>query len=157
MILCRHNINRYTKGGGYMIHQETLEFMLREVGKAHTNKINKVLGEVGLHNGQPMMLRILYRNDGVPQSYLAKELAIKAATASAMVKRLEKGGYVVRKRDSVDERVSNVYLTDLGRELSTKLKCYQKQMDNMVFEGFTDAEKKTMKDFLNRIHDNLTN
>ena len=140
-----------------MIHQETLEFMLREVGKVHTNKINEVLGEVGLHKGQPMMLRLLYRKDGMPQSYLAKALAITAATASAMVKRLEKGGYVVRKRDSVDERVSNVYLTDMGRELSTKLKGYQKQMDEMIFEGFTDAEKDTMKDFLNRIHDNLSN
>ena len=140
-----------------MIHQEKLEFMLREVGKVHTNKINEVLGEVGLHKGQPMMLRILYRKDGVSQSHLAKELSIKAATASAMVKRLEKGGYVVRKRDSVDERVSNVYLTDKGRELSTKLKGYQRQMDTMIFEGFTDTEKDTMKDFLNRIHDNLSN
>lgn len=140
-----------------MKHEETLEFMLREVCKVHTNKINEVLGEVGLHKGQPLMLRILYHKDGVAQSYLAKELAIKPATTSAMVKRLEKGGYVVRKRDDLDERVSNVYLTDKGRELSNKLKGYQTQMDNMVFEGFTDIEKETMKDFINRIRDNLSN
>jgi len=140
-----------------MIQQETLEFILREVGKVHTNKINEVLGQVGLHKGQPMMLRILCRKDGVPQSYLAKKLAIKAATASAMVKRLEKAGYVLRKRDAEDERVSNVYLTDQGRDLSSQLKAYQKQMEDMTFRGFSEREKDTMRNFLNRVHDNLTN
>lgn len=138
-----------------MIHQESLDFMLREVCKVHTNKVNEVLKEVGLHKGQPLMLKILYRKDGVPQSYLSKALSIKPATASAMVKRLEKAGYVVRKRDAVDERVSNVYLTDAGRELSSQLRNYQSNMNSMLFEGFSDSEKDTMKDFLNRVLDNL--
>jgi len=138
-----------------MIHEETLEYMLREVCKVHTNKVNKVLEEVGLHKGQPMMLRVLFRKDGVPQSYLAKELRIKPATTSAMVKRLEKGGYVFRKRDSVDERVTNVYLTDDGRKLSLKLRGYQKKMNDMLLEGFEDDEKDIMRDFFKRILDNL--
>lgn len=138
-----------------MARQEKLEIMLREVCRFHTNKVNKVLEKVGLHQGQPMMLRILFRNDGVPQSYLAKELAVKPATTSTMVKRLEKSGYVVRKRDAEDERVTNVYLTDAGRELSGKLREHQEQMDAMVFKGFTDAEKETMRDFFNRIMENL--
>lgn len=139
-----------------MIHQESLEYMLREVSKVHTNKVNSVLEKVGLHKGQPMMLRALYRNDGVPQSYLAKELAVKPATVSAMVKRLEKKGYVLRKRDAADERISNVYLTDSGRGLSSKLRGHQDQMNTMLFEGFTETEQEVMKDFLNRIMDNLS-
>ena len=148
-------MSTYKKRGKYMCKQESLELMLREVCKVHTNKVNSVLEEVGLHKGQPMLLRALYRKDGVPQSYLAKELTIKPATASAMVKRLEKKGYVVRKRDAVDERISNVYLTDLGRGLSTQLRSYQEQMNTMLFDGFKDSEKIVMKDFLNRILENL--
>ena len=134
---------------------ENLEVLLRQVCKVHTNKVNKVLDEVGLHIGQPMMLRSLYKKDGVPQSILAKELAITPATASAMVKRLEKGGYLIRKRDAEDERVSNVYLTDKGRELSSSLKEVKDQMDELVFNGFSKEERKTMRDYLERITHNL--
>lgn len=134
---------------------DNLEVLLRHVCKVHTNKVNKVLDEVGLHKGQPMMLRSLYKNDGVPQSVLAKELVITPATASAMVKRLEKVGYVIRKRDAVDERVSNVYLTDRGRELSSKLKIVKDQMEELVFDGFSAEEKKTMRSYLERVMDNM--
>lgn len=138
-----------------MATSENLEVLLRQVCKVHTNKVNKVLDDVGLHIGQPMMLRSLYKKDGVPQSILAKELVITPATASAMVKRLEKGGYVIRKRDAKDERVSNVYLTDQGRELSSKLKVVKDQMEELVFDGFSAEEKKTMRSYLERVMDNM--
>jgi|SRR6056297_468638 len=139
-----------------MTNQNNAEFVLRQVCKVHTNKVNEVLEEIGLHKGQPMLLHVLYRKDGVPQSYLAKELAIKPATTSAMVKRMEKAGYVIRKRDSDDERVTNVYLTAAGRSLSTKIYGYQEQMTDMVLKGFSEKEKEALKDLLSRILDNLS-
>lgn len=138
-----------------MATDETLEVLLRQVCKIHTNKVNKILDGVGLHIGQPMMLRSLYKNDGVPQSILAKELVITPATASAMVKRLEKGGYVIRKRDAEDERVSNVYLTEKGRELSSQLRALKDQMEDLVFDGFATEEKQMMRNYLNRVMANL--
>lgn len=140
-----------------MATNDNLEVLLRQVCKVHTNKVNKVLDEVGLHIGQPMMLRSLYKKDGVPQSILAKELVITPATASAMVKRLEKGGYVVRKRDAKDERVSNVYLTDKGRNLSSELRDVKDKMDELVFDGFSEEERESMRNYLERIMDNLEN
>lgn len=138
-----------------MATNENLEVLLRQVCKIHTNKVNKVLDDVGLHIGQPMMLRSLYKKDGVPQSILAKELVITPATASAMVKRLEKGGYVIRKRDAEDERVSNVYLTDKGRDLSSDLRVVKDKMEELVFDGFTAEEKKNMRSYLERVMDNM--
>ena len=138
-----------------MSENENLDIYLRQVCKTHTNKVNKVLEEIDLHVGQPMMLKSLYKQDGVPQSVLAREMVVTPATASSMVKRLEKGGHVVRKRDSVDERVSNVYLTDKGREVSTQLRETQSKMEEIVFAGFSKEEKKTMRSLLERVMSNM--
>ena len=135
---------------------ENLELLLSRVNRIHTNKINRVLEEVNLHKGQPLMLTILYKKDGVPQSILAREMNISPATAGTMVKRLEKVGYVRRRRDSEDERISNVYLTDEGLNIGARLKELQEKMDKIIFNGFSTNEKSIMRGFLNRIIDNLT-
>jgi len=138
-----------------MKHEIGTEILLRQVGKAHSNKINQMLEEVGLHRGQPMMLLLLSRKDGVPQSALVRGLVVTPATVSTMVKRLEKTGFVVRKRDAEDERVTNIYLTDAGRAVSIQLNKLQKEIEEIVFEGFTDEEKETMHSYLNRVLENL--
>lgn len=135
---------------------ENLELLLSRVNRIHTNKINRILEEVTLHKGQPLMLTHLFKKDGVPQSLLAREMDISPATAGTMVKRLEKVGYVKRRRDSEDERISNVYLTKEGLKLGASLRELQEKMDKIVFNGFSEVEKKTMRDYLNRIIDNLT-
>jgi len=140
-----------------MPKNENLDVLLRQVCKVHTNKVNKILDEVGMHIGQPMMLRSLYKKDGVPQSVLAREVVITPATTSAMVKRLEKGGYVIRKRDAEDERVSNVYLTNKGRKISSQLRDLKNKMEKLVFDGFSEEEKKIMRNYLERIIDNMAN
>jgi DNA-binding MarR family transcriptional regulator len=139
-----------------MQERKTLELLLREVNKAHTNKVNRVLEKYNMHKGQPMLLLALSDHDGLPQSILAKKLVVKPATVSATVKRMEKAGYVVRRRDAEDERISNVYLTDAGRAISSELADQQSDMDELVFEGFSDKEKDQMRNYLERILNNIS-
>ena len=135
--------------------EENLELLLNRVNRIHTNKINRVLEEVNLHKGQPLMLTLLFKKDGVSQSQLVREMDISPATAGTMVKRLEKTGYLKRRRDSEDERISNVYLTEEGNKIASRLKGLQEKMDGIVFNGFSSDEKKIMRDYLNRIINNL--
>ena len=108
-----------------------------------------------MHQGQPNVLLILSECDGLPQSVLAKTMAVKPATVSAMVKRMEKAGYVARKRDAEDERISNVYLTDAGRVIGEELSVKQNEMEKLVFKGFSVEEKESMRDFLERVLINI--
>jgi DNA-binding MarR family transcriptional regulator len=135
--------------------KNNVEIIFRQVCKAHSNKVNQILRKVNLHKGQPLLINFLVKEDGIPQSNLAKELSITPATVSAMVKRMEKAGFVLRKRNTEDERVSNVYLTEKGREVSLELDSLQNEMENLVFKGFSDEEKDLMKGFLERIDENL--
>jgi DNA-binding MarR family transcriptional regulator len=45
---------------------------------------------------------------------------MESSTVTPLLKRLEKMGHVERRRDSVDERQVNVFLTPMGDDLSTK-------------------------------------
>ncbi len=139
-----------------MLFDNNLDYLFRTASRMQTNRINRVLDEVNMHKGQPFMLDLLSREDGVPQSVLAKKMDISPATAGTMVKRLEKVGYLERRRDAADERVSNVYLTEEGRNIGARLTELQKEMNELVFDGFSDEEKEHMKDYLLRMIENLT-
>lgn len=138
-----------------MYDEGNVEILLRKVCKMHDNKVNQVLSKVKLHKGQPMLLKLLNNKDGIPQSSLVKELEITPATVSAMVKRMEKSGFIIRRRNSEDERVSNVYLTEAGRTVTSKLANFQGEMENLVFNGFSDEEKESFSEYLYRIIENL--
>jgi DNA-binding MarR family transcriptional regulator len=135
--------------------EENLEFLLARVGRAHRNLLGQSLEKVGLYRGQPPLLMALHEADGVAQSELAARMEVTPATITNAVKRMEKAGLVVRRRDSEDERVSRVYLTDAGRAIFADLEAIAKQVDEATFDGFTDEEQVLMRGFLNRVHDNL--
>jgi MarR family transcriptional regulator, organic hydroperoxide resistance regulator len=73
-----------------------------------------LLRELDLHVGQENLLCRLWREDGVTQMQLSESLNCEPPTVTNMVKTLEKKGFVYRKRDLNDGRVSRVYLTEKG-------------------------------------------
>jgi DNA-binding MarR family transcriptional regulator len=72
-----------------------------------------------------------------------------------MVKRMEQAGFVVRRRDAEDERVSRVYMTDAGRAIYSEMEAIAQQVNETTFGGFTEEERSIMRDFLMRVHGNL--
>ena len=135
--------------------QDNLEFLLVRVGKAHRNLIRQSLEKTDLHRGQPPLLFALYMQDGMTHSELAEEMEVTPAAITNMVKRLEKAGFVIRRRDTEDERVSRVYLTEAGRAIYSEMAAIAQQVDEATFAGFTKEERAIMRDFLMRVYDNL--
>lgn len=77
--------------------------------------LHRIASVEGGHPGQAMCLRILAWHDGVSQRDLAATLQRSAPTVSTMLRRMERGGTIVRRLDPVDQRITRVYLTDEGR------------------------------------------
>ncbi len=77
--------------------------------------LHRIASVEGGHPGQAMCLRILAGHDGVSQRDLAATLQRSAPTVSTMLRRMERGGTIVRSLDPVDQRITRVYLTDEGR------------------------------------------
>lgn len=76
-----------------------------------------ILEPLGLTHPQYLVMLALWERAPRSLNELAEELALDPATASPLVKRLEKDGLVARERSSADERRLDIGLTDGGRLL----------------------------------------
>jgi DNA-binding MarR family transcriptional regulator len=114
-----------------------------------------LLEKSGLHHGQARLLMILSHSDGMSHSQIAKELHISPAAATKVIKRMEQEGYVQRRSDDSDERVSRVYLQEAGFTLMKKIQATFAELETLMFIGFTEDEMAALEDFLNRINQNL--
>lgn len=73
--------------------------------------------ETGLHWGLRRILQRLWMEDGLSQAELARAVRSSEASASNMLKHLVRGGWVERRRDRYDYRISRVYITEKARTL----------------------------------------
>lgn len=79
-----------------------------------------ILEPLGLTHPQYLVMLALWERSPRTLNDLAIDLALEPATASPLVKRLEKEGLVARGRSSEDERRLEIVLTDAGRALRDK-------------------------------------
>jgi len=134
---------------------QTLDGLLAQVSRLHHHHAHASLDVLGLYRGQPPVLFALWNQDGMTHSELAEKLEITPATVTRMIQRMEKTGFVQRRPDVADQRVSRVYLTEAGRAVHAQLQSIRERMEVENFAGFSNEEQLMLRKFLLRIRDNL--
>jgi DNA-binding MarR family transcriptional regulator len=134
---------------------ESIDFLLAQICRLHHVRAHTLLEALGLYHGQPPMLRALWEQEGQTHTELAARLHVQPATMTKMVKRMEKAGFVERKSDPDDHRVSRVYLTDAGRDVQAQVKQVWRTMENETFAGFTMEEHVLLRRFFLQVRENL--
>ncbi len=82
--------------------------------RQHYQDVEKACGVSG---AQIWALSALRDSPGLKVSELAQALSIHASTASNLLDKLEKAGHVRRERNSADQRVVRLYLTEAGLQV----------------------------------------
>jgi DNA-binding MarR family transcriptional regulator len=134
---------------------ESLDFLLAQVSKLHRVRMHTLFEELGLYHGQPPLLFALWNQDGQTHTELAGQLHIQAATMTKMVQRMEKTGFVARQADPDDQRVSRVYLTDVGRNIRENVNQVFRQLEDETFANFTLEEHALLRRFFLQMRENL--
>ncbi|MBN1874502.1 MAG: MarR family transcriptional regulator [Anaerolineae bacterium] len=134
---------------------EPLDFLLAQICKLHRARAHTLLEELGLYHGQPPMLFALWDQDGQTHRELAERLHVQAATTTKMVQRMEKVGFVERRADPEDQRVSRVYLTDTGRAIKEDVQQVWRRTEEETFSGFTLEEHVLLRRFFLHMRENL--
>jgi MarR family transcriptional regulator, organic hydroperoxide resistance regulator len=134
---------------------ENLDFLLAQVCHLHHFRANELLEALGLYRGQPPVLRALWEQEGLTHTELAARLRNTPATITKMLQRMERAGFVLRKSDAADQRVSRVYLTDAGRAIQSQVQAVFQQMETETFAGFTSEEGVSLRQYLLRLRQNL--
>ena len=125
----------------------------------HKKKNLSYFATLGLTQGQPKVIEILYRNNGCSQQFLADACELQKPTISSLLKKMESDELIYRKKDVVENgiRITKVFLTDKGMDLASKVIDSVIDIETKCFENFNPEEKSLLFQYLERIYINLKN
>ena len=95
-------------------------FALAVASRTVISLYRPLLEPMGLTHPQYLVMLALWEAEPLRVSELADRLSLEPATLSPLLKRLEAGGLVTRRRDPDDERAVAITLTPAGRRLRRK-------------------------------------
>ena len=125
-------------------------YSFMEINKAYGAKCYQQMMKLGVHPGQIPLLMILAKGE-MSQKEVARELHVKPPT----VQRMEKAGFVSRRQDEKDQRISRIRLTDKGLEMREKVLAHVEENDSYILQNFSDTEKCLLERFLKQIIENI--
>lgn len=154
----------HASGYWYGSAQDTVEpvellNLLRRYRETEVRMRGRVRDEMGMGERDLLALRLLLgaqsRGDILRQKDLAAQLDITAASASAMVDRLARDGYVERVPHPQDRRSFAIVPTEHGdREVRATLQTMLQRM-YAVAESLDPLERAAVAKFLRGIHESL--
>ena len=134
---------------------EPIDLLLAQVGHLQHISVRRGIEALGLYRGQPQMLSALWEQEGLTHSELAAKMHVQPATVSKMVQRMERSGFVERRRDPTDERISRVFLTERGRAVRNEVEAWFHEFEAAYTEGLSDEDKAALRRLLLHIRGRL--
>ena len=132
-----------------------MSHLLIQICRAHRYNAEIALNALGLHTGQEMILFQLWEQEGITPSQIAETLCVEPPTVTKMLQRLEKSGFVERRPDVEDGRISRVYLTAEGKSLKIPVQQVWNRLEAQTIGGLSDMEQALLKRLLLQIQGNL--
>lgn len=105
-----------------------------------------LLAAVGLTYPQYIVMLVLWEEEESTVSGLGDRLQLDSGTLTPLLKRLEQGGLIQRKRNPDDERVVIVSLTKNGKQLREKAKSIPEQI--FCLSGIDETQAIQLKEIL---------
>lgn len=110
--------------------------------------------ELDLSGVQIGLIFHLYKQDGISQDDLTKALEVDKATITRSLNKLEACGVIARKRDTEDQRVNRILLTEYGHNLRHELKRVAKEWHDTLLKDFTPDEVAMLAKLFGKLIDN---
>ena len=111
------------------LHLDTqLCFALYSASRRVTSAYRGPLSKMGLTYPQYLVLLVLWERDHRTVNQLGEALMLDSGTLSPLLRRMEAGGFVTRRRSEQDERSVVISLTDTARALKENAAEMQKDL-----------------------------
>ena len=133
---------------------EMVCFSLYSTSNAMIRKYRPQLDEFDLTYPQFLVMMSLWNKNGVVIRELSEQVLLDAATLTPILKRLEKKGFIIRIKSSLDERAKEIKLTKTGLALKDKTTHIFKNMECKI--KLTEAEQKQITSICNQILSRLS-
>lgn len=144
--LCRKHFNSP--------EHELIEKYIR-VSRLHRSLMERSLGGTGVYRSQHQLLMCVSEKPNISQVELARMHGVSGAAIAVSLKKLERGGYIVREADAKDSRFNLITITEKGKKVVSDSFNIFAHIEHCMFEGFSEKDKEILGELLDRICDNL--
>ncbi len=131
--------------------EQSTGFLVVRTARSMKKVLDARLSEYGITSSQHSVLNTLAQTDGLSLSEIGKRVFLDKPAITGLADRLEKDGYVVRKRTARDRRVIHLWLTDKGRQLLKEFEDVVATTDQELIQQLSPDELGSFRDMLNRI------
>lgn len=116
----------------------------------------RVLGRGGHHmegkGGQGRVLALLKEEGEMTQRELTEKLGIQPGSASEIIGKLEKAGYLIRTPGLADRRTADVSLTEAGAAMAAEYADKAQARKEEMLSALTEEEKDQMLSLLEKLY-----
>lgn len=131
----------------------TVAQLLAQVCRMSRHHIRCQMEKIGLHRGQGFALIHLLHNSGMPQRDLARSMHISPASVTNMLQRMERDGWIERRRDESDQRIVRVFASEKGKQLRLGAHRAFQEMEDDLNSVFTAEEQASLKRLLTKLYE----
>lgn len=142
-----------------MVEQTNGGFLITKIKQLQGRIFEKLLAahDISEFNGaQGRILFVLWTEDDIPISELARQTGLAKTTLTSMLNRMEKQGLIERNCSSDDRRSVRIHLTENAAALEEQYRQVSSEMNQIFYEGFNDDEIRTLEAGLHKVLQNLT-
>ncbi|HXZ21319.1 MAG TPA: MarR family winged helix-turn-helix transcriptional regulator [Pseudolabrys sp.] len=139
----------------YVSTHESVGFVVREVWRLFARCLQPRIAREGVSIGMWFVLRMLWDEDGMTQRELGERVGINGPTMVAALNSMERAGLVKRVHNRTDRRKINVFLTERGRKLKSKLWPMAAEVLAMGLAGLSPSDVRSLNKMLAQIRLNL--
>ena len=136
-----------------LLLRNQLCFAVYSTAHAFNRLYKPLLETLGLTYPQYLVMMVLWEQDGRAVKDIGRALRLDSGTLTPLLKRLEGMELLRRERDSQDERVVRITLTEPGRALKERARAVPEQAACAI--GLEGGDIAALRDRLLRLRDTL--
>lgn len=134
----------------------TKESLKAFVGIKRTNEylerhVKRDAARHGLNITEFAVMELLYNKGDQPIQHIRNRILIASSSTTYVVDKLVEKGFVERRPDTKDRRISFATLTDEGRQLMEEIFPPHADLITELFSGLTDGELSFLRETLKKI------
>ena len=97
----------------------------------------------------------LLEHDGQSAKEIGKQCVMDKSTMTGLIKKMEARELLTRQPSAQDKRSMDIFLTEKGKEKALQVNEIGALIDEQALYGFSDEEKETLFNLLNRVLENM--
>jgi len=132
-----------------------LGYLVHRLAKQFARALERTLGRHGVAPGHFKIMMVLWEEDGLSQSEVARRLEIEQPTVANTVRRMIRAGLVTMDTDPLDGRRVTIRLTQRSRSLYPVLAAEAEELNREAARALAGGELGIFQDCVSRMTDVL--